>query len=639
MSLITITDRGLASVESATRNLLLESYSSEIATAVWNRIDLIKNPTSRLDLCGLIYADLTSGKKELTSLHEADWVKYNHKPVDIHTFLTDSYFMNAKKVIYPEVLKELIEINSGKYVEVVCTGGIGSGKTTTALYTTAYQLYLLSCMKEPHAQFDLDPSSEIMFVFQSIRKKTAEETGYNRFRAMIERSRYFMEEFKFDKELKSKLAFPNRIEVQPVSSVETATIGENIMGGVIDELNYMGVIEKSRASIDGGVYDQAIALYRSIATRRRSRFMKHGVLPGILCLVSSRRYPGQFTDIKEEEARTDPTIYVYDKCTWHVKPGAYGKERFKVFVGDEFRKPKVLSKEDFRGLDKEDRKRLVRSIPLEELGQFEKDIIKALREIAGVSTMARFPFIMDTEAVQRAMSKKRKSIFSTDSCDFEGTQLQFYPDRFTDLSEPRWAHVDLGLTSDSAGVAIGYVEKFTKRMIGQTIEMLPNYVIDGILEVRPPKGGEIKFWKIRELFYKLRELGLPIKWITYDSYQSVDSLQLLHNQKFETGTVSLDTDIRGYEVLKTGLYDDCLEMPEHKKARKEIVSLEREPKKGKIDHPPHGSKDCADAIAGVVFGLVRRQEIYTRHSISKSQIPQSVRDMLAKGVKMREFDE
>ena len=86
--------------------------------------------------------------------------------------------------------------------------------------------------------------------------------------------------------------------------------------------------------------------------------MKHGILPGILCLVSSRRYPGQFTDTKEEEALTDPTIYVYDKCTWDVKPSAYGKERFQVFIGDEFRKPKVLTKKDFRELDEEDRENL-----------------------------------------------------------------------------------------------------------------------------------------------------------------------------------------------------------------------------------------------------------------------------------------
>jgi hypothetical protein len=587
----------------------------------------------------MIYADLTSGEKTLTSLRESDWVKYNHKPVDIETFLCDPYFMNSKKHIYPEVLKELIEINSGKYVEVVCTGGIGSGKTTTALYTTAYQLYLLSCMKEPHASFDLDPSSEILFVFQSIRKKTAEETGYNRFRAMIERSPYFMQEFRFDKDLTSKLAFPNRIEVQAVSSVETATIGENIMGGLIDELNYMGVIEKSRASVDGGVFDQAVVLYRSIATRRRSRFMKHGILPGILCLVSSRRYPGQFTDTKEEEALTDPTIYVYDKCTWDVKPGVYSGKRFKVFIGDEFRKPKVLNKKDFRELDAEDREGLVRSIPVEHLKEFDKDIIKALREVAGVSTMARFPFIMNTEAVSRAMNKKRKSIFSTEWCDFEGRQLQFYPDRFTDLSEPRWAHVDLGLTSDSAGVAIGYVESFKKRVTGNTIELLQNFVFDGVLEIRPPKGGEIKFWKIRDLFYMLREIGLPIKWITYDSYQSVDSLQLLHNQKFETGTVSLDTDARGYETLKTGLYDDRIEMPAHEKARREIVSLERDPIKGKVDHPPHGSKDCSDAIAGVVLGLVRRREIYSRHGVRMSQVPKSVREMLGKAPKMRETDE
>ena len=56
------------------------------------------------------------------------------------------------------------------------------------------------------------------------------------------------------------------------------------MGGLIDELNYMSVVEKSKVAVDKGTYDQAILLYNSIARRRKSRFMENGKLPGILCL-------------------------------------------------------------------------------------------------------------------------------------------------------------------------------------------------------------------------------------------------------------------------------------------------------------------------------------------------------------------
>jgi hypothetical protein len=53
----------------------------------------------------------------------------------------------------------------------------------------------------------------------------------------------------------------------------------------------------------------------------------------------------------------------------------------------------------------------------------------------------------------------------------------------------------------------------------------------------------------------------------------------------------------------------------HEKALSEIVRLERDPQSGLIDHPPHFSKDCADAVAGVVCGLTYRREIWARHGV------------------------
>lgn len=264
-----------------------------------------------------------------------DYTRYKETPVTIEQFLDDPYYLNrgnkpVNETVYPELRKHLVEVNSGKYVELVATGGIGSGKTTLALYTTIYQTYLLSLMRDPHTMFGLDAASEIIIIFQSISEKLAKGVDYNRFRSMVQTCPYFREKFPYDKNVDSKLVFPNRIEVHPVSGAETAAIGQNVIGGIIDELNYMAVIAKSKQSVDAGNYDQAVALYNSIARRRKSRFMEKGKLPGILCLVSSKRYPGQFTDTKELEAKEDPTIYVYDKRVWELKPDAYGTERFRV---------------------------------------------------------------------------------------------------------------------------------------------------------------------------------------------------------------------------------------------------------------------------------------------------------------------
>ena len=69
---------------------------------------------------------------------------YRVPPVPMQQFLEDPYYLNLGGQVYPEVLPYAIEINSGQYVEAVLTGGIGSAKTTLAIWTTAYQLYLLS---------------------------------------------------------------------------------------------------------------------------------------------------------------------------------------------------------------------------------------------------------------------------------------------------------------------------------------------------------------------------------------------------------------------------------------------------------------------------------------------------------------
>ena len=55
--------------------------------------------------------------------------------------------------------------------------------------------------------------------------------------------------------------------------------------------------------------------------------------------------------------------------------------------------------------------------------------------------------------------------------------------------------------------------------------------------------------------------------------------------------------------------------PRHDRCQTELVSLEKDPKTGIIDHPPNGSKDCADALAGVCYGLTMRREVWAAHNV------------------------
>ena len=550
--------------------------------------------------------------------------KYIMLPVDPLTFVDCSELLGMADEVYPKIKDEVARMCSGSYVEAVLSGGIGIGKTTLALIATAYSLYELSCLKQPHKEFGLAQSSEIEFVFQSLKKELSKAVDYQRFKAMLDGSPYFQEVFRYDRGIESELRFPKRIIVKPLSGDHSAAIGQNVFGGVIDEVNFMAVIENSKSAIDGGTYDQARQVYNAIARRRESRFMKQGRLPGMLCLVSSKQYPGEFTDRKIAEARTNPAIFVYDKRAWEVKPeGTFSGDWFHVFVGDATRKPRVLDPLEADQLRATDDAPSVMAVPEEYRPAFASDLLAALRDIAGVSTLALHPFMLDIDAVTECFGRV-PSVLSRTECDFAGLRLQIYPKRFVSPDEPRFAHVDLGLSGDSCGFAVGHVQGFADMHRGEEIETLPVVRLDCTLEIRPPRGGEIAFENVRKLLYKLRETGLNIKWVTLDSWQSVDTMQILKQRGFIAGLLSMDTSTVPYDVTKQAFYDRRILLPEHDRARTEVTRLERDPKTLKIDHPPHGSKDVADAIAGVVYGLTMRREIWARHRVPLTRIPRSL---------------
>lgn len=547
-------------------------------------------------------------------------IKSGMRLVDVEEFIESPYYLNQKGAVWPGVMQALIDINmtDPPWLEAVLTGGIGVAKTTIALYTQAYQLYKLACYQDPHFEFGLDPTSEIMIIFQSMTASLAKAVDFHRFKAIIDRSRFFREKFDYDRTINSELRFPNRIIVKPVAGTETGAIGQNVIGGILDEINFMATVENSkRARGTDSEFDQAKALYTSIARRRESRFLSRGQLPGMLCLVSSANYPGQFTDLKVEEAKQGARIYVYDKRIWELKPDAFGGGKFHVFIGTPTQKPRIINAEEVPYYNAED----VMSVPIEFEHQFKSDILNALRDIGGVATQSLHPFMLDTDAISDCFDRVR-SIFSTQICDFEQTNVKLLTRNIVEPERPRWIHVDLAISGDSAGLAVGWVPQFTKLNKGDGVqEVLPSIRIDGILEIAPPPSGEIIFDNIRRVIYALRK-HMNVEFITFDSFQSTDSIQILRQQGLRVGKISLDRDSRGYDLLKTTIYDGRLASPEHMKCLRELAQLQRDATKGKIDHPPNGSKDCADAVAGVVYGLTMHRRVWRDHGVPTTMIPQ-----------------
>ena len=100
---------------------------------------------------------------------------------------------------------------------------------------------------------------------------------------------------------------------------------------------------------------------------------------------------------------------------WQIKPqGTYGEKRFRLFLGDVTRKPCIL--EEGAEVAAEDAD-LVMEVPEEFRSEFERDILSAIRDIAGSATFALHPFIVNTEAVSKAFGQCQ-SVLSVESTDF-----------------------------------------------------------------------------------------------------------------------------------------------------------------------------------------------------------------------------
>lgn len=563
------------------------------------------------------------------------------KIVDIEEFVESADYLNQKGYVRPAIRRKLLELFApgNEYIEAVLTGAIGIGKNYFADCALAYMVYVLSCFHNPQLEFDLAPGSSIVFIQQSVTLTLARKVLYDQFAERIRRSKYFKQRFRFDPEVKSELRFPKGVTILPVGGSDTSALGMNVFGGVIDEMNFMARTRDSalvRYTAEDE-YDQAERLYSTLIRRIKSRFMQKGKVPGKLLLVSSTNYPGDFTDRKVEEAKHDTTIFVMKYSQWEALPAdRFCGEKFLVEVGNDFKRSQVIPTME-AAVDKDD----VIEVPIEYKTEFDRDIDAALRDLGGIAAGSKSPFIPYRELIGKAMDHFEtivggrqlfkldevvlQNLFSSDEDpDWSLLVDETYFDRCMAVSEtPFAAHIDVGLTTDAAGLAIGRIvgykmlaeSKIFDESCGSFVEVrdirVPIYQIDGVLRIVAPANDEVDLGLVRDLILYLRG-KLPLHYATSDSYQSAMLIQAFRKARIRSGVLSVDTSSAPYTEVKLAIKDERIWLPRHSVLARELREVEKDKKKDKVDHPPGGSKDVSDAVAGVVYILQKKEASYGR---------------------------
>ena len=565
---------------------------------------------------------------------------YIRDPVDIVEFVESPEYMNQGAYVRPRILDSLIKLHGeGRvYKEVVLGGGIGIGKNYFTDLSLGYDLYRLSCLYSPHAYYELAIGSKIVFVHQSKTEKLAKEVVFDHFGARLAASGYFPQYFPHDPTHKKSMKFPHMIEVLPISSADTSALGMNVFGAVIDEMNFMSKIKKSkkRTHTENQEYDQAEALYTSIIRRIESRYNLIGKIPGKIYLISSANYQDDFIDRKEKEAEHDPNIFVMHMSQWESfmnKDGTLMKKRYsgKMFF---VRKPSENASgaiyDDYpEDATEEDIKHIL-EVPIEHKKAFDRDMIGSLRDIAGVAVTKTSRFL-ERNYIMLAYGKYR-GIYG-DRQIFKENSVELYPNSvYTDFLDfdflrrlspygPFAVHIDLAVSGDAAGVAIGHAigsKDVGNRMVFDSTKgvfvseskgSLPIYGIPGIIQVVPPKNGEIELNVLRNLVGTISDY-IPIYYLTMDRYQSATFLQYFRGRQVASSILSMDRSPEPYMETKFAIKEQRVFLANNPVVADEMPNLDQDTVTGKIDHPEGETKDVSDAIAGVVYTLSNKRSSY-----------------------------
>lgn len=534
----------------------------------------------------------------------------------------DSYYYSGpiSRDIYPFWKEKFIEVCEDGVSEVVLYGSIGGGKTYFANVLLIRKLYELSCLEDPWRELGIAKGSPIFFLYFSVTLRQARMTGFEELMSLIDSIPYFREKFRRDENVSSYLRFPKNIFVLTGSKFEHQ-IGMNILGAVLDEGNFRLAKDK---------FEDALKLYNTVNTRRLSRFVKGGKDLGISVLISSAKDPTSFVERKIEESKSRKDVKVIRVRGYEVK-GLLGRDDdFWVFLGEGNLPPQIVNdtnelslilkrmgfeitensstlEEVISSLDGKLKDKFAK-VPGVFRKLFESDVRLAVRDVIGVGVVDEKKLFKVSSCVEEASVLENPFYYDVVELSlFDDMQLWHYLDlsKLHNFDVPRFIHVDIGLTRDRTGIACCYPVGWVERRGQKVMKVAVEFVVGVQKSLAYSGDDQVPIWKIRDFVIWLREKGVNVQRVTFDGFQSVDTMQLLRRAGITCDYLSVDRSDEVYLNLLSLYLEGRIICCKNKVYEKELLELEWDSVRKKVDHPVGGTKDLADAVAGACFSAVK----------------------------------
>lgn len=491
----------------------------------------------------------------------------------------------------------------------------------------AYLMYRVMCLKNPLQYYHIKLTEKIAFAFMNIKLELSEAIAVDKFQKTIQMSPWFMARGSMTQRNNKKYWVPPEPLEIIIGSQSDDVIGRPIFFAFFDEISFLknkDVEVQKKKALD--MIDTAIG-------GMKTRFIHNGKNPTLLVVASSKKSEQSFMEsyIRQLKETQSSNTYVVDEPVWAVKPeGTYNKETFFIGLGNKFLDSIVIPDADKDNLQAyKERGYQIIEAPIDFRAKALEDLDRALCDYAGISSFSSNKFLSAervNECVVEEIQNPLPDIITVG--DGRDDTAQYYD--FFDMNKvpkeyickPLFIHLDLSKSGDKTGICGTWIigkKPTAEGNPGKDLFFQPAFSTS----IQAPKGRSISFEKNRNFIRWLKDKGFKIKEITADTFQSVDLLQILTAEGFNTNTLSVDRVetapgetmgiCKPYQYLKNTLYEKRIRLYKTDLLYTELVQLEKNNNTGKIDHPDGGrtgSKDQADALCGSVFTASKHAEEY-----------------------------
>jgi hypothetical protein len=503
----------------------------------------------------------------------------------------------------------------------VLAWGKGSGKDMTSAICLAWFTHILYCLKHPQEFLGLEPTEAVDLAIASPTLRQTRRVTFLKLKNRFRRWPWLREVMRSQHGLDFERHWRNHVQADLIElplGPDGGVLRVNNLPldtGAAEGFNLLAFILSEYAGMEGeAAGDSATAVFETFLSSGKTRYNK--AWKGFLA-----SYPRSVNDpqeklIESHESGKFPELYVVRRPTWEVHPGL----TYADFEGDFVRnpesswakygaQPRAATEAYFRSPDL-----IVKHAsggPRDLLGRYLK---------------------LEPAALAVACDRIPDPILERDQFDDVVLDPYGFPvlaPWFKGKPEREYyIHIDLGLTGDSAGFALGHLEPVGDRE-DRVIPVLDlhfrwkaaHFSERGRLlryswdEGRPASEVEILQSEIdlqtpvEFCIYLSRSLGFNLMRVTFDQFNSASAKQTLYHYGIQSQNLSVDRYPRYYDELKGVIYArqliyriDAVLFGELRK----LVRLST----GKIDAPrtklgenQDSHKDVADAVAAVIGTL------------------------------------